>query len=325
MDFSKFKKTQEKVVKLIGNSYKKNRFVHTYLFEGAKGTPKLEAAYYLASVLMCESSDAPCGKCLSCQRIENGSHPRIFLIKPIQDSIKKEQIDALEYEFSRIGLESGRRVFIIEGIDKATLNASNSLLKFLEEMNDDCYGVLITEAIQNVLPTIISRSQVVSFAKIPMEELIEEYKNKGVLDETSKVLATLTNDVSEGLELIKDGKVLDIIDLVKKCNESIILNENPFLTFYENSRFLFEENDKTYHQMFLDILITITNDRIYKILGQDDKIIFSSELEKINDKVELDYKKTFEQLEKILEFKTRLKYNISLEAMYMQMFIEIRR
>lgn len=91
MDFSKFKKTQEKVVKLIGNSYKKNRFVHTYLFEGAKGTPKLEAAYYLASVLMCESSDAPCGKCLSCQRIENGSHPRIFLIKPIQDSIKKNK------------------------------------------------------------------------------------------------------------------------------------------------------------------------------------------------------------------------------------------
>ena len=144
------------------------------------------------------------------------------------------------------------------------------------------------------------------------------------LDEAVELLASDGMLIKRPI-LIKDGKVLDIIDLVKKCNESIILNENPFLTFYENSRFLFEENDKTYHQMFLDILITITNDRIYKILGQDDKIIFSSELEKINDKVELDYKKTFEQLEKILEFKTRLKYNISLETMYMQMFIEIMR
>lgn len=325
MDFSKFKKTQEKVVRLITNSYKKNRFVHTYLFEGAKGTLKLEAAYYLASVLLCEGEDVPCGKCLSCQRILNGSHPRIFLIKPTQDTIKKEQIDSLEYEFSRISLEDGKRVFIIEDIDKATLTASNSLLKFLEEMNDDCYGILITEAIQNVLPTIISRSQVVSFAKVSKEELVMEYKSKGVLEETSKVLSNLTNDISEGLELIKEGKVLDIIDLVKKCNESILLCENPFLTFYENSKFLFEDSNKINHQMFLDVLITITNDRIYKILAQDERITFKEELERLSEKVEFDYKKTFEQLEVILKFKTRLKYNISLETMYMQMFIEMMR
>ena len=117
MDFTRFKKTQKKVLKLIENSYKKNRLVHAYLFEGAKGTPKIEGAYYLANLLMCRGENKPCGECLDCQRILNGEHPRIFYIEPIQDTIKKEQIEALEHEFSRVSLEEGVRVFIIKDID----------------------------------------------------------------------------------------------------------------------------------------------------------------------------------------------------------------
>ena len=82
MDFTRFKKTQKKVLKLIENSYKKNRLVHAYLFEGAKGTPKIEGAYYLANLLMCRGENKPCGECLDCQRILNGEHPRIFYIEP---------------------------------------------------------------------------------------------------------------------------------------------------------------------------------------------------------------------------------------------------
>ena len=64
MDFTRFKKTQKKVLRLIENSYKKNRLVHAYLFEGAKGTPKIEGAYYLANLLMCRGENKPCGECL---------------------------------------------------------------------------------------------------------------------------------------------------------------------------------------------------------------------------------------------------------------------
>ena len=325
MDFTRFKKTQKKVLKLIENSYKKNRLVHAYLFEGAKGTPKIEGAYYLANLLMCRGENKPCGECLDCQRILNGEHPRIFYIEPIQETIKKEQIEALEHEFSRVSLEEGVRVFIIKDIDKATLSASNSILKFLEEMNENNYGILITESLQNVLLTIRSRSQIVSFNKVTYEDNVKEYTDKGIDLEVSNVLAKITNNTDEGIEYIKDGKIIDIIDLVKKINRSIVLNENPYLKFYEASRFLFDDNNKKNHQMFMDLLILITNDRIYKILGRDDEITFTNEIENLVNDMEMDYQKTFSQLEKIIEFKGRMKYNLNLDLMYMQMFIEIMR
>lgn len=325
MDFTRFKKTQKKVLKLIENSYKKNRLVHAYLFEGAKGTPKIEGAYYLANLLMCRGENKPCGECLDCQRILNGEHPRIFYIEPIQETIKKEQIEALEHEFSRVSLEEGVRVFIIKDIDKATLSASNSILKFLEEMNENNYGILITESLQNVLLTIRSRSQIVSFNKVTYEDNVKEYTDKGIDLEVSNVLAKITNNTDEGIEYIKEGKIIDIIDLVKKINRSIVLNENPYLKFYEASRFLFDDNNKKNHQMFMDLLILITNDRIYKILGRDDEITFTNEIENLVNDMEMDYQKTFSQLEKIIEFKGRMKYNLNLDLMYMQMFIEIMR
>lgn len=325
MDFTRFKKTQKKVLRLIENSYKKNRLVHAYLFEGAKGTPKIEGAYYLANLLMCRGENKPCGECLDCQRILNGEHPRIFYIEPIQETIKKEQIEALEHEFSRVSLEEGVRVFIIKDIDKATLSASNSILKFLEEMNENNYGILITESLQNVLLTIRSRSQIVSFNKVTYEDNVKEYTDKGIDLEVSNVLAKITNNTDEGIEYIKEGKIIDIIDLVKKINRSIVLNENPYLKFYEASRFLFDDNNKKNHQMFMDLLILITNDRIYKILGRDDEITFTNEIENLVNDMEMDYQKTFSQLEKIIEFKGRMKYNLNLDLMYMQMFIEIMR
>ena len=325
MDFTRFKKTQKKVLRLIENSYKKNRLVHAYLFEGAKGTPKIEGAYYLANLLMCRGENKPCGECLDCQRILNGEHPRIFYIEPIQETIKKEQIEALEHEFSRVSLEEGVRVFIIKDIDKATLSASNSILKFLEEMNENNYGILITESLQNVLLTIRSRSQIVSFNKVTYEDNVKEYNDKGIDLEVSNVLAKITNNTDEGIEFIEEGYIIDIIDLVKKINRSIVLNENPYLKFYEASRFLFDDNNKKNHQMFMDLLILITNDRIYKILGRDDEITFTNEIENLVNDMEMDYQKTFSQLEKIIEFKGRMKYNLNLDLMYMQMFIEIMR
>ena len=154
---------------------------------------------------------------------------------------------------------------------------------------------------------------------------VKEYTDKGIDLEVSNVLAKITNNTDEGIEYIKEGKIIDIIDLVKKINRSIVLNENPYLKFYEASRFLFDDNNKKNHQMFMDLLILITNDRIYKILGRDDEITFTNEIENLVNDMEMDYQKTFSQLEKIIEFKGRMKYNLNLDLMYMQMFIEIMR
>jgi DNA polymerase-3 subunit delta' len=323
--FDTLLKTQKKVIKLFQNSLRKNRLVHTYLFEGAKGTPKLEAAYYFAAMIFCKHS-GPCLNCEDCLKVQKEIHPSIFLIRPEGASIRKEQVENLEREFSLTSLSESARVYIIEGIEKATLAAANSLLKFIEELGGDKYGILITENINQVLPTIRSRSQIISFEQVPPLVIAEELMAKGVDEETSRVLSKITNDVDECLELIGDGKILDLIELARKINFSLVNNkENPVLIFYEEGEFLLKDPDKRYHRIFLDLLITLASDELAYILGETEGIIFINTIEKIAPFLDNDYEAKVREIEKLLSFKNRLNYNINLELFYADMLIEIVR
>lgn len=331
MDFNFLFKTQPKVVKLIENSLKKNRVSQVYLFDGVKGTPKYQAAMFLASKLLCENK-CGCGKCLDCRRLEENVHPRLFKVEPTKSdltssnaTIKKEQMEQLEKEFTLSNVEKGPRVFIINDIDKATLSSANSLLKFLEEMKDDCYGILLTENLSNVLNTIKSRSQIVTFEKIDKETLKNIYLSKGIEEETARVICTLTNNSTEGIEYSKNDNILNIITLVKKINQSFFNDENPLMVMQEEGKFLLGLNDKSYHQIFLDLLITITNDRLYYMLGKKNEMVFLETIEEMNeyglDIHQINYNDTFKQVEIMLQYKERLNYNVNLELMYMDLFI----
>lgn len=331
MDFNFLFKTQPKVVKLINNSLKKDRISQVYLFDGVKGTPKYQAAMYLASLLLCEKHSG-CGECLDCRRLEENVHPRLFKVEPTKNdvsnvnaSIKKEQMEQLEKEFTLSNIEEGTRVFIINDIDKATAASANSLLKFLEEMKDGCYGILLTENISNVLNTIKSRSQIVSFEKIDKETLKNIYLSKGIDEEIARIICTLTNNSSEGIEFSKSETIHNIITLVKKINQSFFDENNPLIVMQEEGKFLLGLNDKTYHQIFLNLLITITNDRLYYMLGKKDQMVFLETIEEMTqyglDVHQINYNDTFKQVEIMLEYKERLNYNVNLELMYMDLLI----
>lgn len=337
MDYSLLLKTQPKLVKLFNNGFKKNRLSQVYLLDGVKGTPKMQAAMYLANLLLCDTHDF-CMKCVNCKRIEENVHTRIFIVSPngtnndnsqnisMSQSIKVEQIDALENEFNYSGLEKGPRVFIINEIEKATLSAGNKLLKFLEEMKEDCYGVLITNNLSGVLDTIKSRSQVVTLEKMNDEILKEAFLSKGIDDETSKVLCTLTNNIKEGLELLEDGNLVKIISLVKRVFKALFTKESTLLIMNDESKFLFALNRKDYHQMFIDLFITMANDYLVNYLLDKKNYIFENTFKELSNLGDLskiyDNKKAYELVDILLECKKRLDYNVNIELLYMNMLIK---
>lgn len=328
MKFDSFLENQKTVVKLLQNSLKKHRLVHTYLFEGAKGTEKIEGAYYLASLIMCTSDNKPCMKCEDCHKILKEDHPSIFYIEPENGVIRKEQIDRLEKEFSMTSIsgENSRRVYIIRDIDLANASAANSLLKFLEEMGGDNYGILTTENIFHVLPTIRSRSQIVTFSPAPRAAVASQLETKGVDKETSQILAAITNNAEDCLHLINEGKILDIIDLAKKVGIAIATqNHSPILIMNREGNFLLKDSDKKNHMIFLDLLMTLANDKMYYALQQTDKIVFRDTMEVIGNSVAADYERAVREIETILEFKQRMKYNVNLELLYADLLIEIVR
>jgi len=265
-------------------------------------------------------------KCEDCRKILKEVHPSIFVVTPENEVIKKEQVLKLEREFSLTSINEGKRVYIIEDIDKATASAANSLLKFLEELSGDNYGILITENLYSVILTIRSRSQIVSFDKVPAKLVAEELVARGVDEETSNILSNITNSADECLELINDGKILDLIELAKKIGVNLVTNKtSSIILLYKEGEFLLKESNKKYHKIFLDLLIFLTNDKLYYILDQTENIVYKNTMKEISGKIDLNYEKMVNELEKILEFKQKLKYNINMELFYAHMLIEIAR
>lgn len=318
MDFNNLFTNQPNIVKMINKSFNNNRLSQVYLFYGEKGTLKMDAALYLASLVLCEAG-GNCGTCGQCKKIERLINPNIFIISPDGESIKKEQIQALEHEFS---LSSDyKRVFIIRDIDKATPASSNALLKFLESLNDDTYGILLTENINSVIPTIKSRSITVHFTPKSKNIISDELIKRGIDNDLSRAISVLTNNISEALEMSNDIILQQLVNVVKQIGIDMEDDEkNLSLTLVENGSIL-KQIEKKYHQYFLDLLINIQNDKLKKILCINDGLIFEDTLEMCT--INLSRKQEVKVLEILLSYKEKVKYNVSLDLMYTSMMIEI--
>lgn len=318
MDFNNLFVNQPEVVKLINNSFNSDRLVQTYLFHGDKGTLKMDAALYLASLILCEAG-GNCGVCDQCKRIERLTNPNVFIVSPDGDSIKKEQIDNLEHEFSLTS--DSKRIFIIKDIDKATLASSNSLLKFLESLNENSYGVLLTENINLVIPTIKSRSVSVHFKPKSQATISDKLIKKDIDEDISRAIATLTNNVSEALEMANDKILLELIELVKNIGIAIEDNQkNLSLLLVENGNLL-KQIDKNYHSYFLDLLIHIHSDKVKRLLCIKEGVVFENTLDMcvLNNDRDIQV----QIVEILLAYKEKLKYNINIDLMYTSLMIEI--
>lgn len=316
MDFTNLFNNQKTVVKLIENSFKNDRLFHTYLFSGPRGSLKMDAAIYLASLVLCDDGGA-CGKCDECVKIEKWANSHLYIISPDGDSIKKEQIEDLEHEY---GFASDHaRVFIIQNIDKATLTASNTLLKFLEELPENCYGILLTENINKVIPTIKSRSQIVNFLPISHEVVFEDLIKKGYNEEKANVVASLTNNRSLGIRYAKDKDIEKIINLVNELSASFEEGNSGYIEFLKNANFLMNL-DRDKNRMFFDLLIRIQNDKINILINRKENVVFKG-LEFTN--IMLVKEVEIKLLEIILKFRERIDSNANLDIIYTQMFVEI--
>ena len=324
MSFEDLKKYQKSVVKLLDNSFKKDRLVPVYLFSGPRGTFKKDAARYLASLILCEISGA-CGQCNQCLKVANGTNPNLTVINPSGEYIKKEQIIDLQNEF---GLTSDdKRIFIINEADKLTSSSANSLLKFLEEMGENTYGVLITENENRILPTIKSRCQVINFAPINRIEILNDLEERGINLETSHIIATLTYNIEEARKMCNDNMITKMIDLAKSITLSFESGEhNAILIMFTEGKFLIEESSKSYHNMFFDMLTAAQNDKIKLLIDQDsdiDTLVFCETIGSNRPNLKLDQEIAI--LEELLKMKDRFAYNVNRDLLYAQLFTEIKR
>lgn len=317
-----FISVQPKVIKMLMNSYYKDRLVHSYLFEGEKGTKKKEIALFFAKLLYCEDDNKPCGKCNNCLRIDHHNHPNVLLIEPEQNTIKKEQVIYLQQEYAKTTLELGPKVYIIKDIDKMSINAANSILKFIEEPLPDTYTILITDNLQQIISTIISRCQVINFQPLPKEEIIEFLLLKQIDASIAKIVSQLTNDLDKALEIASDEKIIDIINLVISVARAILqLGEDAVIICEKSQVNLY--NDKKVLEYFLDILLILMSD-INCVVNNNDNIVFDQELTFIKENIHnITSDKIISNIDAILKAKINIRYNANTVLLLDHLLIKI--
>ena len=326
MNFSQFLENQPQVAKLLNNSVEKNHLVHVYLFDGPSGTHKLEAAYYLSALIFCQAQDKPCFNCAHCKRILDRNHPSIFHLRAEKNMIRKPQVDELIHEFSLTALEEGKRVFIIGDIDKANKSASNSLLKFLEELSPTDYGVLITENLSSVLETIKSRCQIISFRKAKEKDVIALLTEEGVQENIARLVVKLTNSLEKGLDIASDPEFLETYDLAQKIMINLLLgNESPLVTLNLFGKKFLKLEDHKYHQYFLDMLVYFYNDILMFQLGNIEDIVYFDLLNNVDGKIEMEYEKIIANIELLLAAKNKLNFYINIDLMFFDLFLEMEK
>ncbi len=165
-----------RVVQILMRAVEQNRLPHALIFAGPPGVGKRTLAELLAEHLNClrPENGRACTSCVSCRMIRAGTHPDVRRVQPEGAFIKIEQVRALIGEIAYQPFEARYRVVIMDGADQMRQEASNCLLKTLEEPPSRSIFILITPKPYRLLQTIRSRSRMLQFGSIPDVE-IERY------------------------------------------------------------------------------------------------------------------------------------------------------
>jgi DNA polymerase-3 subunit delta' len=211
---------QDAAVQTLDRALSTGKVHHAYRFEGPSGVGKEMAAFAFAQALVCTTpppegrAHRACGTCGACTRAVTFSseppivpiHPDVVVIerglypaealrrsRPELQEISVDQIRRLVLERASFPPHEGRaRVFIVRRAHELSLSAANALLKTLEEPLAKTYFVLVTDRGNELLPTILSRTQVVRFGPLPDSLVRSILEKQGVAPEAAQMAAELS-------------------------------------------------------------------------------------------------------------------------------------
>lgn len=303
-----YEKREPIIYRQISNSIK-NGLSHAYLFELNDNVYAYEMIMSFVKKVL-SNGDENIAK-----RIDDGNYSELKHIFPDGQLIKKEQLEELQKSFSTMSLENDKRFYIIHDAEKLNVAAANSLLKFLEEPSDGIIAILLTNNINLMLKTIVSRCQILTFSKNKVEDYIKF--NQITSDITlHKLFFTIWKNKDELNEYHRNfvKKVIEFINYYEKNKLKTIVYEN---------RFFDEINDKIELNNFFECVILFYRDLLrYKfgsdVLYFDDYIDNIREFSCINTE-EMIIKKINTLLEKVRLIKNNVNTSMFIDGIIIDM------
>jgi DNA polymerase-3 subunit delta' len=165
---------------LLQSGLKRGSLAHAYLFVGPPHVGKMTMALDLSRALNCTGSEPPCGLCDSCREITSS-----------RTEIGMEQIKEIQHWASLPPYQGKHRVFIIDGVELLSMEASNRLLKTLEEPLDRVMFVLLATNEKLLPATVVSRCQRLEFHPLPAPGVEAALSQRGIEPAEAKLLSRL--------------------------------------------------------------------------------------------------------------------------------------
>jgi DNA polymerase-3 subunit delta' len=182
---------------------------HAYLFAGPPGLGRRTLALRFAQALNCQTpvdAGIPCGQCRDCKQIAAMQHADLSIIEPtIKDpnnpkelipapngEIRIQQIRELQKTINLKPYQARHRVLIFLRFQQANVEACNALLKTLEEAPSYAVLILTADNPEQLLPTIVSRCEVLRLRPLPVEEVQRELVSRGLENGQAKLIAHIS-------------------------------------------------------------------------------------------------------------------------------------
>jgi DNA polymerase-3 subunit delta' len=218
---------QERAIKILTKSLKENKVSSSYIFVGNEGTGKKLTAIEFTKAVNCLNPNKKleaCENCQSCNEINKQCFPDLKIVDATKGSIKIEQIREIKKEIELKPFKSKKKVYIIDKAEKMTIEASNCLLKTIEEPPYYAIIILICSKIDPVLPTIVSRCQIVKFGLITslkIKELLLDKINNLEKDQAEIISKLAQGSIGKAFKLsadkeyfIRREKMLDYLSAI---------------------------------------------------------------------------------------------------------------
>ncbi len=298
---------QDKVINFLKASIKNDMLASSYLFIGPDGVGKTFLAKEFAKLLNCEknNSDA-CDVCVSCMKIDKNIHPDIHFIERDGSDIKIESIRQLERDINLKPFEARKKVFIIKDAHFMNAEASNALLKTLEEPPQNSIIILTTSYLHKIFSTIASRCRKIYFSSIDIEKLSSILENDFHLGKAD----------SHYLSYFTEGRLGKAISLKDR---NILSEKNTIIDDFINSdnlkqvSFDLDAKNKEDIKYNLDILMAWFRDILLLKCGFDIANLVNADRKKELSNLKNEYKieDLLKIMHRILDTYTMLDYNIN--------------
>lgn len=310
------------VYKIINNTFKNKKNTHAYIINGSKGAPLLSVAQFIAQSLICENhheDNLACLECLNCKRIENETYADCLYYHG--EDLKKDQVLFIQREFNKSAIENANvQIYIISEIEKAPVASLNKLLKFIEEPQANIVAIFTTHSLSSILPTIISRCQVITLKQFSFHDLktqmINSCPNSSIDD--INLICKVSNDLERNIKIINDENFPLLKEILIESLK-FISNKSDMYIVYMDTQGLSKLQEMNYSDMYLDMLEATFMEALIKKSNDDEETF----LEPYISNLAKSRKNLDKKIIDIMIAKQELLSNSNVQLLYDKLFIKL--